>query len=257
VVYNGAISEMTQIPSSGQQYLVNYNDKTVEFTSGTNAGYNIPTSGTDNIVATYDKSSPIIRYGKDRESISTYGKKAKIIQNKNIDSPKQAQEILISELGLYAEPTKEINLQVEDVFIITPGHTAIVNLPQNNINNETYTILEVNYDFSPKKLLSDNVVSLKLNKKSRDVTDMLKKMIIDIKKLQASDIDETDIFTRFESATETFNFDIKNWKAYTGNIGSSFILGHPDNGRLGVVTGTQPYLGGSIIFEVSRSGGEF
>ena len=254
---NGAVFEMVNIPVSGQHYLVNYNDLKIIFTSGTSAGYNVPGSLSP-VVIKYDRSSPIIKYGKNNASISAYGRKDKVIVDKNITDPRSATDIVQNQLSLYSEPLRDGNLVLDQILVVTPGQTCIVNLPYQNINSEIFTILEARYNFTAESVLSENTLTIKVNEKIKDVTDTLKQIILDLKKLQVADIDASDVITRLETGTGSFGFKVDTWQVYTWDIGSKFILNHPINGRLGAVTGTQPYLAGSFgkSWSIQISGGE-
>jgi len=256
-IFTGGVFEMVSVPGSTEQYLVSFNDKLIIFTSGTVASDNMPPSG-DTITMDYYRNSPIIKQGQDESSISQYGKRSKVIQDNNIEDPNTAIDIVQSQLSLNKDPKKEGTLQLKGVSLLTPGETAVVNLPYHNVSNEVLTMTSVKYQFNSTTVFSESVIKVTVSNTLKDVVDTLKQLILDVKKLQAADVNSADVITRLKTGTGSFGFIVSSWTAQTWDIGSKFILAHPDNGRLGVVTGTQPYLAGSFAksYAFQVSGGE-
>ena len=93
-VQPGGIYQMSYSAGSQFNYLVNYNDKKIIFTSGTDAGDNIPGNGSS-IVVDYMRDLPIVKYGDNDASIDAYGKRIKVIQDKSIKDPLTAETILL------------------------------------------------------------------------------------------------------------------------------------------------------------------
>jgi len=196
----GTIYNLSVIPVSGANYLVDYDHKQLIWASGTTLGYNsIPPSGTLTTV-NYQRDLPIIKVGKDNASISTYGKRVKVIIDKTIKDPDVAQDRLVYELASTKEPQKEGQLKVQGVVNVTPGQTCVVNLPHQNVNNKTYDILEATYNFNKQNNLTGNVLTLKVNKKMTDVTDVIKNLVEQVKTIQSQDT-SADILSRFEYTT--------------------------------------------------------
>lgn len=222
----GGLFDLNVTPS-GVKYLVDFDDKKIIFTSGTSLGANIPQSG-NAVVVNYKRNLPIVKVGANEESVNAYGKRVKTIIDKNIKDPLTAQQIVATELDENSDPKKEGTLQLNQILNVNPSETVIINLPFENINNKVYDIIEANYSFNKSNNLEENVLSVKVNKKLNDVTDTMKNIILDIKKLQAQDIDDTDILTRSKFSLGSLVVRHSGTVGYMRNIGSSFILGHGD-----------------------------
>jgi len=257
----GGVFQLVDFAPSGVEYLIDYHNKKIIFVSGTNAGDNIPVSG-DSITVDYDRSTPIIKYGFDRSSIETYGKKVKVIVDKNIKDPRLAKDVLTAELEENKLPKIQGNLSLQGIQILTAGKTVGVNLPNNGITNQTYEIIEVVYEFNKKNNLSEKVMRVKVSKKLKDVIDTIKQLMLDVKKIQVGDISTSDVITRLEASTGSAGVRVKEWYVKTRTIGDCFVLGHPVNGVLGSPVlgtgGSQVTLGSSTLssFTVQYSGGE-
>lgn len=235
IVQPGGIYQMTYGVGSAVKYLVNYDDKAIVFTSGTEQGDNIPGAGSS-IVVTYMRDLPIVKFGDNDASVATYGKRVKVIQDKSIKDPITAETILLRELDKWSDPLKQGEIQVRNVSNVTPGETCIVNFPYYDISNVTYDMVEAKYDFTKQSLLSDNVLKIRLNKKIPDITDTLKKIILEQKKVQSQDATTTDLLTRYKFSAGSFSIRQSGLEVWTQGIGSSFILGHTTNGLLGSYT---------------------
>lgn len=238
VVQTGGITNMiTQNTVSGIDYTVSFLDKTLTFQSGTDIGYNaIPVSGAT-IVANYKRELPIIKVGKDNDSIATYGKRIKVIQDKNIKDPVTAQQQMATELAENSIPAKEGTINVKGVVDVTPSQTCVVNIPFHNINNQTYDILEASYKFNDLTENKEDVLTLKVNKKLADVSDTIKQMLLDIKKIQGADISTSDILTRFELATGSVGIRQSGIQISTATITQSGLYCFWDGGD-STITGT-------------------
>ena len=270
----GAIENMSVIPASGVDYLVNYDDSKIIFISGTDLGYStIPISG-NSIVVDYKRSLPIVKVGRDQTSINDYGKRIKSIIDKSIKDPATAQERLVAELTNSSLPKKEGSLNLNGFIDVLPSQTATVDFPDQNVNNMVYDILEVQYDFNKKNNLTENVLVVQVNKKLNDISDTIKDLINEVKLIQAQDITDSDIITRFEFTTGSIGIrqsgciissrsiagDTLIWGNNTFGIwgtgkwgnqaNTSFILGNPQAAVLGTSKlGTQ-----TSNFEVIWSG---
>ena len=257
----GGIFNMVATGTGSAQYLVDFHNRNIIFTSGTQAGDNVPTSG-DNIRVDYKRRVPIVKFGQDNASISSYGTHSKVIVDNNINEPQMATDIVKNELKLFKEPLKQGTVNVQGVFNLVASNTVVVNLPNQSIDSATFDILEANYLFTTKNNLHSRVLSVKVSKKLDDVLDTIKQMILDIKKLQAADIDTSDTITRFEQATGSFGIQVEEWFVRTRNINDAFVLGHSVNGLLGspqIGTGSnQIELGEDNLtaYTVQVSGGE-
>ena len=255
VIKSGTIFELLARPS-GVQYAVDFDQKQIIFLSGTATGDNLPANN-ELITVDYEKSVPVAKFGESRSSIDSYGLREKIINDNTIIDPQQAAELVKSTLNLHKDPFKEGLITLQSIVSLTPGQTVIVNLPDFNITNVQYDILEANYIFNPWNNRYDEVLTVKVNKKIKDLTDTLKQIILDIKKLQAAQMGVVDIMTRLEFATGSLSMKVSDWRVRTRSLGSTFILEHSILGKLDINT-PQPYLMDSIVegFVAVRSGAE-
>ena len=136
VTRKGGIFELTfGAPTSGIEYLVDFDQRRIIFTSGTLPGDNIPPGS---ITVNYDRSTPVIKFGEDRPSVDKYGPKVKIISDKNIKDPRLATDTVLSELDLNSEPVIQGNLNLHGVLALTAGNTIVVNLVNQDLSNVTY-----------------------------------------------------------------------------------------------------------------------
>lgn len=200
IIQPGAIEQMSATPGSNVKYLVNYDNKQITFTSGTSQGNNVPASGAS-VIVNYKRSLPIVKVGDNETSKAQYGTRVKIIQDKNIKDPLTAEQILASELDRNGEPIVQGTIEVQGVVDITPGQTAIVDFPNQGVDNKVYDIIEADYSLDKKSLLSDNVLTVKVNKKINDVTDTIKDILNQLKKIQSADISDSDVITRLQTST--------------------------------------------------------
>ena len=228
----GGIYEMSYGTGSAVKYLVNFNDKQIIFTSGTDQGNNIPKTGSI-VIVSYQRALPVVKVGDNEISKALYGTRVKVINDKDIKDPNTAEQILARELDKSSYPKKEGRLDIRGVVNITPGQTCVVDVPYHNISSQTYDILEARYDFNKENCLSDSVLSIKVNKKIADITDTMKDIILELKKLQTQDISATDIITRLQYTIGSLSIRQSGVEVWTRTIGSSFILSHPINGLLG------------------------
>jgi len=243
----GGIYNMVSIPSSGERYLVDYDDKRIIFTSGTVCGLNIPTSGNAGSIW-YDRAKPIVKYGENAASIGSFYGKTKIIDDKNIKDPRTAVDIVNSTLDRESSKAREIIVTMDDIINLTPGHTIVVDYSNHNISSQTYDIIKTSYNLTRKTMREDSVLSVTLNKKITDVLDVLKQVLLDIKKLQAGDISQAETYTRLQNASFDVTPSVFEWEITTKSIGSVWYLGSPAsvNGWIGspgsywVTSGTRP-----------------
>ena len=235
IIQPGGIYQMSFGVGSLVKYLVSFEDKQIIFTSGTNQGDNIPGAGSS-VVIDYMRDLPIVKYGDNDASVDTYGRRIKVIQDTLIKDPLTAETILLRELDEYSDPQKQGKLDIRNVANITPGNTCVVNIPVYDVNNVTYDILEAKYDLTKRNLQSDEILSIKVNKKIPDITDTLKSILLDQKKLQSQGMQDSDLLTRYKLAGGSFGIRQSGIEIYTRGAGSSFILGHQTLGLLGSYT---------------------
>jgi len=256
----GGVLEMISVPVSGEQYLVSFHDKQFVFTSGTEVGNNIPVSGVL-IETSYDKASPIIKFGRDRSSIAAYGLKEKIIQNKTIKDPNEAVQVVKDEIAAGANLKVQGTLYIDGEISLTAGQTCLVDLPNDGIDNQTYEMLEIKYTIDKKKLLADQGIKIIVNKKIKDFTDTMKDALLSIRDIQGADIDTSDGLTRLEFAEGSIGIK-QNWYLKTRNIGSSIVFDSDTRFAFDTPSGLSPgswffdALSG-IPFTITKSGGIF
>ncbi len=260
VTQKGGIWEMTATPISGVDYLVDYDLKRIIFLSGTDLADSVPPSGAgDTVIVNYDKKAPLIKFADDDASIEAYGRKGKTIIDNSIEDPKVATDLVIKEVENNKDPKTEGDVELNGVVAITPSQTCVCDFPYQSINSEVLDIVEVTYDLTPKKMFYDETVTVKVSRRVRNIVDTINQMSLDIKALQAKELDPSDVLTRLKLATGSFGLRVPLWKALTRNIGSDFILNHPINGKLGSGLGAdQPWLAGSkeLTYTAVVSGGE-
>ena len=239
----GGIANMNLEPGSNIRYLVDFEAKQIIFTSGTQAGQNIPASG-NSVVFTYDRDLSIIKVGDNEASKSQYGQRNKIIIDKNIKDPQTALDILNSEMSKNGAPAIEGNIKIDGVVSVVPGQTCVVDLPNHGIDNETFSIIEAEYELVPKSLLHEQVCRLKLNRKLPDLTDKIKQMMLDIKKLQGADMADADVLPRYLRSSGSIGLRPSGCVIYSRSIaGTTLIYDSPNFG----IYGTNTYGGGSLV----------
>jgi prophage tail gpP-like protein len=249
----GILNMSDPATESNLKYLVDFNKKNIIFVSGTAAGDNIPTSGADNVQVIYDRSTPIIKLVQDNASIAQYGPKTKIISDTNIKDYTQAVDKANTELENSINPKSQGTIEVRGILNVTPGHTILVNVPYQGINDQEYTIVSARYNFTPESCLDGNILTLTLNKKIYDFVDTLKDTILRLKDNEIGTIEGTYSFV--QSNTGSFSMNVKNWSVGTRDIGSSFILGKPINGLLGSYNSHSLGWWGDANYTIQQSGG--
>lgn len=246
MVLSGGIYNQNISSSNPYQYLVNYDSKQIIFASGTVAGNNVPGSGGSFLVEGF-RVNPIAKLGQNDASIALYGQRNKVIIDDQIQDPVTAVNTLTRQLNLFSLPPLEGNVEIYGIIFLTAGQLVTVNLPNENISNQIYTILEANYEFTPETQQTEKVLKVKVSTKRRDFLDTMKQVILDLKKLQAAQINTQSIFTRLQFSNGSAGFSDVLWYVKTRTIGNSFILGHPINGVLGspqiAINGSQVFLG--------------
>lgn len=233
----GILGVVDPSTDTGIKYAVDFQEKDIVFLSGTGVGDNIPASGTSNIQVDYERSTPILKFRQDVPSIINYGPKTKVIIDRNIKNFEEANEKATSFLAENKDIAIEGNLELKGIIDLTPGNTAIVNLPNFNISNQTYDILSVKYAFTKINCLDERVVRVTLNKKITDFVDTMKDQINRMRNVEAGPLEGT--LTRLETAIDTVPVD-SHWEVYGFNIGSNFVLHsakhglfHDSNSRIG------------------------
>jgi len=228
----GGVYQLTNLPVSGVDYLVNFFDREIIFVSGTELGYSsIPPNG-GSFIVTYDRDIPIAKYGQDDVSINLYGPKEMVINDKSIKDPTTAKEILLKKLE-ESSPLNQFEVDLDGWFTFNVGETVAMVLNDFNINESELTILNITYTFDKNTIHSEHVIKVRLSKKIFDITDKIKDLDRRLKGIEAQDLQDTDVLTRLFFNIGSLMVIGSRWNVYTTSIGTSFILGHPINGRLG------------------------
>jgi hypothetical protein len=254
----GAVYEMTSFMPTGTQYLVDYDTRRIIFVSGTDVGDNVPSSG-NVIVIQYDRGVPIVKQASDDESIGLYGLKENVIINTEIKDPRQASDIAKAELARTRNPAVDANISILSPSIsgIQPSQTVYITLPNDNISGANFKVFQSDYNINKASLLNNEVISVRAGTRIQDASDLLKKLIIKTKDLQAEMTDVNDVITLYRTATGSVGIKA-HWYIRTNSVGSSFILTSPTLGVLGTGLTPQPYLGNSSgSVGIVESGGDF
>lgn len=237
-IRQGNVAELNLTPPSGTDYTVDFDNAQIIFVSGTDAGDNIPTSGTGSVVINYDRNRPVVKFAEDTASqVITKGPVSEVLTDDSVKDPNLGTDIVRAALKNNKDPKLEGSIALKDIVVAEPGTTIVVDLSTHNVNNETFAILETNYSLDPDDLLADEVIMLKLNERLKDITDIMKEILLATRGVQTQNIDTTSVVTRNQFDTGSMGFRVKSWKVSTRDIGSSFALGNPDNGVLGSVNG--------------------
>ena len=209
--------------SSGTDYLYDEPNKTIVFVSGTDLGYSsIPANG-NSVLVDYFFSSPIVKFGEDSASVSSYGPKTQILVDENITDPVLAKDKVKDVLSRFGSPLTQGILDVFGLPTLTAGKTVVVNLPYENQDSTTYDLLTVEYDFDSKKMFSNSVVKVKVSRKLIDILDTIKKLMQDVKALSTGDISTADVVTRLQFSTGSIGVRVNRWFAKTRTVEDSYI----------------------------------
>lgn len=203
----GGIFEVNSTVYSGIDYLVNFDDKQIILVSGNNTLItynNIPPDG-GSVVINYDRSLPIIKAAEDLVSISAFGAKTKIINDKSIKDPNTAKAILNAEIQK-SNPLNNLQLLVNGWYGLEPGRTVNISLPNFNIVESGVPIVQINYNLSPQTIHDEEVITLTLDKRPVDLTDKFRDITKRLEAIEAQDRLETDTISRLQYATGSFIF---------------------------------------------------
>jgi len=230
-IQKGGVLDLMNIPKSGTNYLVDFYDKKIVFTSGPDIGNSIPSSGAA-IVVNYDRDVPIAKVAQDTASIESFGKKTNVINDTSIEDPKTARDLAKAEIESSADPFKGVEANIKGWFNITPGNTAQVTLSDFNIDEEV-GILDVTYTFDKNRIQSEQVIKIRLDKKIRDITDELREIRTRLDRIEASNRQSSDVLTRLQLSSDNYPVVGSYWEVRTRVLGSAFILGNAILSRLG------------------------
>ena len=260
-VSRGHIFEIGQASTpTGEQYLVDFDQRRIVFISGTNNGNNIPGSLV-NIQVDYFRGLPIIKQTQDDASIGSYGVHMQILHSEEVTDPVLATELVKTALKQSSQPTVigEILVDSSKIKGVQPGNTVVVNLSNQGITNKTYKVLQAVYDIRKQTLRDHSLLRLTVsasNVPERTVTDVLQQLELEIRQLKAQEVADTDLLSILKFQQEEARFSELKWFARTRVIsGFGFELGHPTAGLLGTsILGPHTYSGDWIL---RSSGGTF
>lgn len=199
----GGIFEMSTTTASGTEYLVDYDKRKIIFVSGTTAGDNIPASGAS-IVVRYGKSIPIVRLKEDFDSQRDYGVRTFVMIDNEINNPTQATEICHTILDLHKNPVRDGILKSQNEYNLPISQTVSCNFPSQGINNQQFKIIGNRWKINKDTLLAENPLTIntsEVNKQHFTLVNKLNKLILDLRKLQAQDIDTEDTITKLITFT--------------------------------------------------------
>jgi hypothetical protein len=232
IIQPGGVFGMTNYAVSGIKYLVDYDSKKIVFLSGTDVGNYIPGNGSV-IIVDYKRSLPVVKVGDNESSKSKYGTRAKIIQDKSITDPQTAEMIMLKELENYSDPLKQGIIYIKGIDDIKIGETALLNIPHQGISGTRYEASEVQYTLDDETMQTENIMRIKFNKQLPDITDQIRTIMMNLRKLQSQDMSISDVITRYEFVNGSLGI-INDWFTVNSrSIGSSFILANTVNGRVG------------------------
>lgn len=253
----GGILGMNDPAIEDQKWLIDFNEAQVVFTSGTTAGENIPASGTSNVSIDYDRSVPLLSFKSDATSITNYGPKERIITDDNLKSFDEVEDKATEFLAENKDERIQGDLQLKGIIDLTPGNTIVIDFPNEDIDEQTYKIISVDYNFNTRNNLNESAVSITVNKKIKDFVDMMASSMDRIKTIETGPLEGK--LTRLELAQNDVELQ-RHYEVWTGSIGSNFIFHNPTNGlfespssHLGVGDLAQG-IAGSTLFQ---SGGDF
>ena len=87
---------------------------------------------------------------------------------------------------------------------------------------------------------------------NRYATDTIKDILLELRKAQGQDMQDTDVITRYEMSLGSAGVRVSGATIWDISIGSSFLLGHSVNGLLGSYsTHSLGYWGGGSTLAYS------
>jgi len=224
ILQPGGILYVNDPETEDVKWLLDYNYQQIILTSGITAGDNTGWIGSTAVIIDYQRSSPLVSIRQDITSQTTYGIKHKIIVDRNIKDIYEANTRANTFLASHKDPTVEVDLDIYGVVSLTPGNTAVVNIPFHNINNQTYTITTSEYNFNNKNNLSNDVLKVILNKRITNFVDIMKEQELRLRALEGSEVDTsiTDVVTSIGSTSVTSSGIV-----VSRSIGSAFYFHTP------------------------------
>jgi len=217
----GGIDGVANPETENVQFLVNYNSRSVILTSGTTAGDNTGWTGSV-VIVDYQRSSPLISIKSDSASIAAYGQKDKLLIDRNIKSQDEASLKATSFLSENKDPKTQGKISVYGVVDVVAGNTAIVNVPFHGITTQTYMMLNAKYVFNSTNNLSNQVLTVTLNKKIRDFIDYMRDQEMRLRNLESSEVDTSIINVELGTGSIVMG---QSYDVVSRSIGSAFYFG--------------------------------
>lgn len=211
---------------SVHDYEVDKKNKTITFTSF------VPAASTNNILAEISYYAAIPIHMKDETSIMTYTSYKKTVTLIDVlslsDAWKRAENILTK----YSQPFKSAKLKVlwTNSLNVQVGQSIkvidSVNVPPIN---QYFTVYKVT-DSWPEASMD-----IEVGDKQYTIEEYQANIIERVKRLEETVIGTTDAVTEILQQTITFDCVPDTTNVLVQDIEDSFVLGHPDNGKLGLV----------------------
>jgi len=229
------------------KYLVNFQGQQVIVTSGTTGGEAFNAGST--FVIDYDKSTPIVSLQQDNTSSNAYGPKDKVVTDKNVQSLEEAQTKAQTFLAEHKDPKVQGTITAIGILDVTPGETAIANLPNEGQVSQTYSMINAKYVFNKENNLSEKVLTVRLSKRIADFLDIMKEQILRLRALEAGEEEAT--LTILETATDSVGVS-GTALIIQQSIGSGFWFGLPGHNKLNSPNSLLgPVVGGSTVIIIS------
>ncbi len=241
----GGIFNLFEGPVSGvnaPDYLVNFEDRQIILISGTDTGKNNLITSGGSVIVDYDRETPLVKFGMSRPSVTAFGPKTLIINDKAIKDPEQAKQILNKALEA-GTPLDKSEFDLKGWFTFTIGQTVEAIMSDFNINEPTWPILNITYIFDKNSVESERVIKVRLNNKITDITDTVKELSRRIGALEAEDLQAGDFLTRLEFSLGSLVNIGSAWSVAKRGLGSSWIL---DNRVIGSRAGKEIILLGTL-----------
>lgn len=242
VLQPGGIVNINDPATDNVKYLVDFQGQTVTLTSGTAAGDNIQANGSV-VIFNYQRSTPVLSV----KQIASNFPKHKIITDRNIKDIDEASTKAQTFLDEHKDVKVQGRVDVKSVLDVTPGHTVLVNLPNQGQNNQTYAITNAKYEFNPTNIQSQRILSLKLNRKISDFVDIMKEQILRLRAIESSETDSS--ITNLELGSSVVGVRNIN-RVISTSIGSAFYFHTPNHN---ILNSPSSLLGdmrtGSTVFE--------
>mgnify|MGYP001602375480 CR=1 FL=1 len=254
-IQKGGVFEIAVTQQSGIDYLVDYDNRRITFTSGETWGENLPASG-GSVIINYDRSVPVVKRADDATSQTTYGTREKVIINNELTDPSSATRVARSELSRYKNPREMGTVKVISNAIakLTLGNTIIINLPNQGVTSDEFQIISVDYNITTRSLLADEVITVRVSERIADMIDILKNQILALRQLQAQEVDESDVYTQLLQYEVSGLAAVKSWIIRTRSFNDSFVLGQSKLGSYFPVDNAE-WSGGTYTSNVMVTGG--